>query len=290
VERIDTVTGMRAFAARQARAGARVGFVPTMGALHEGHLSLVRVARACCDRVVVSVYVNPRQFGPAEDLARYPRDPDGDAALCHAAGVDALFEPPDAEMYPPGFGTEVVETSISRGLCGLVRPGHFTGVATVVVKLLNLVTPQVAVFGLKDAQQCRVVHRVVTDLNLPVELVFAPTVREADGLAMSSRNRYLSAAGRAAALCLRRGLLAARAAYGAGERQAAALQAAVCREIVREPSVDLEYVDVVRWDDFAPVVQAGEDTLIAGAIRVGTTRLIDNIIPSDAAWPGFWRR
>jgi len=261
---------------RARSAGHRVGFVPTMGALHAGHLALVDAARSRAGFVVVSIFVNPTQFGPNEDLSRYPRDLDGDVAKLEHA--DLVFAPEPAAMYPPGDQTTVAVGAVAEPLCGPFRPGHFTGVATVVTKLFGLTGPCVAIFGEKDYQQLAVIRRVVRDLFLPVEIVGHPIVREPDGLAMSSRNAYLSAEERARALSLSRGLDAAARRFDAGERDAGVLRDAIL-EHVRPAATSLDYVEVVHPETLAPW-RAGERTLdravAAIACRIGTTRLIDN--------------
>jgi pantoate--beta-alanine ligase len=261
------------------RQGARVGLVPTMGALHEGHLSLVRDARRRSGFVVVSVFVNPTQFGPGEDLERYPRDLARDVSLL-AADADAVFAPEPGDMYPPGDETRVRVGPLAEPLCGRFRPGHFEGVATVVTKLLCAVGPCTAVFGQKDYQQLAILRRVVADLLLPVEVVGHPIVREADGLAMSSRNAYLSAEERSRALGLSRGLAEATRLFSGGERSAAALREAVLRH-VRPAATSIDYVEVahadtlVAWKDGE---RMEDRAVVAIACRVGTTRLIDNCI------------
>lgn len=275
---LETISDMRREAAAQRSRGRRIGFVPTMGCLHEGHLSLVRRARDMADWTVVSIFVNPTQFGPNEDFNRYPREFDRDSELCRAAGVDAIFHPDSAAMYGPGASVVVDEQSLSLGLCGQHRPGHFRGVLTVVAKLFNIVQPDVAVFGAKDAQQARLVQAMVRDLDFPIRVVVAPIVREPDGLAMSSRNRYLSAADRARALSLRRGLAAAEAAYARGERSADALRRTAEDVIRSEAGVCLEYVELVGWNDLRPPDTLKGPALLAVAARVGQTRLIDNIM------------
>lgn len=262
-----------------ARAGARVGFVPTMGCLHEGHLSLVRASRRENDVTVVSVYVNPSQFAAGEDLERYPRDERRDAALLRREGVDVLFLPADAEMYPAPYRTWVGVAGLDDKLCGRSRPGHFRGVATVVLKLLNLVQPQRAYFGQKDAQQALVIRQLLRDLHLRVRLRVLPIVRDADGLALSSRNLYLSPQERRAALALPKALRRARERVAAGERDARALRAAMAAEIAREPLLQVDYIAVVRLDDLeeTAVVEPG-NALVAVAVRAGRTRLIDNFL------------
>jgi pantoate--beta-alanine ligase len=262
-------------------AGRRIALVPTMGYLHEGHLSLVDRARALADYVVVSVFVNPLQFGPAEDLARYPRDLERDAALLDARGADLLFAPAVEEMYPAGEpAVQVVPVRLAERLCGASRPGHFTGVLTVVAKLFGIVRPDVAIFGQKDFQQAVLIRRMVRDLDMPVEIDVAPIVREPDGLALSSRNVYLSADERCRALVLSRALAAAADAFGAGTSDAAALLGRVRDMIAAVPCVALEYAELVEPDSLEPVDSARPGHVLVLAARVGSTRLIDNVILS----------
>ncbi len=259
--------------------GRRIGFVPTMGNLHEGHLSLVRLARKHADVVVVSIFVNPTQFGPREDFAAYPRTFAADCALCEAEGVDILFHPSVAEMYPPGASIAVAEKSLARTLCGAARPGHFDGVCTVVAALFNLVLPHAAVFGEKDAQQLRVIRRMVRDLHFPVEIVPGPTAREADGLARSSRNQYLTPEQRPQAACLRRALDECERLFAAGERDPRRLIAAMRALIETNPAARIDYAEIVDDETLAPL--AGPITrpaLAALAVWVGQPRLIDNAV------------
>lgn len=262
--------------------GKKIGFVPTMGFLHEGHLSLVRRCRRENDVTVVSIYVNPAQFGPAEDLGRYPRDPRRDSALLRGEGVDVLFMPADVEMYPADHRTWVDVHELDAALCGRSRPGHFRGVATVVIKLFNLVRPQRAYFGQKDAQQAIVLRQMVRDLHLPVRLRVLPIVRDQDGLALSSRNVYLAAEERRAALALPRSLQRAAAMVRAGTTASRDLRAAIQEEIAREPRLKVDYLAIVRLQDLEEIesIEAG-NTLIAVALRAGTTRLIDNLLLGD---------
>ncbi len=263
---------------RAAVAGAgRVGLVPTMGAFHEGHLSLVRAARAACDLVVVWLFVNPTQFNEAADLAAYPRDEERDAALAAACGADILFAPTVEEVYPAGYATTVTVAGIADVLEGAQRPGHFAGVATVVAKMFNMVGPDVAFFGAKDAQQVAVVRRMVADLDLPVEIEVLPTVREPDGLAMSSRNVRLGSDDRRRAAALHRGLSAARDAVAAGLRDPVAVAAVVERVLAGE-GLTAEYIAVVDPGSFAPVTSVDRPALVALAVRVGPVRLIDNMV------------
>jgi len=284
---VKTVSGMRRLAREWRRAGARVGLVPTMGSLHAGHLSLARRARRLAGprgKVVVSIYVNPTQFAPTEDFARYPRDLKRDARLCRAAGVDAVFAPRDEEMYPrdgaEAFSTYVVEETLSRTMEGVSRPTHFRGVATVVTKLFHIVQPDLAVFGAKDFQQAAIVRRMVRDLNIPVRLVVAPTFREPDGLAMSSRNQYLRGAQRQEALALWRSLQQARAAVGRARQPlpATRLKASLKRLIEREPSARVDYIEFFDPGTLTPVAMVTRGVRLALAVFIGKTRLIDNTL------------
>ena len=270
------ISDLQTALAQHWQARTDIAFVPTMGALHEGHLSLVRQARRENEVVTASIFVNPAQFGPGEDLARYPRSPERDAALLAEAGVDVLFTPSVEEMYPPGFSTRVEVGALGAVLEGASRPGHFSGVATVVARLFGLVRPTRAYFGQKDAQQLAVIRRMTADLALPVEVIAGPTVREPDGLAMSSRNAYLSASQRAAATVLYRALSAAQARFSAGERDAEALRHLMRRTVEAEPLATLDYAEVVDAATMAPVIVATGGALLVIAARIGTTRLIDN--------------
>jgi len=285
VRTVSTVEEVRALSRSWKREGARVGFVPTMGALHEGHLSLVRRARSRCDRTLLSIFVNPLQFGPGEDFDRYPRDLGRDTSLCEGAGVDALWLPARAGLYPEGFSTAVqVEGPLVDSLCGASRPGHFRGVATVVAKLLIACEPDLAVFGQKDAQQAAVIRRMVTDLSLPCEIVVAPIVREKDGLALSSRNTYLTPTERAQAPCLKRGLDAASALYAGGERDPAPLLGACRASLSSAPLARIDYIALVDAATLAPLSTAlTRPALLAVAVFFGGTRLIDNALlpPSE---------
>lgn len=266
--------------------GLSVGLVPTMGALHEGHLSLIRAARAQTDFVVVTIFVNPLQFGAGEDLSRYPRDLAGDLAQCERAGVDCVFAPSVEEMYTPAPLTTVHVDRLTADLCGRARPTHFDGVTTVVAKLFSIAGRCRAYFGRKDAQQLAVVRRMALDLDLPVEVVGCPIVREADGLAMSSRNAYLSSEERRAALVLSRSLLEAADAVRAGERAPRSLINSIRALVAREPRVELEYVEIRDPDELTPLDSLDSldgEVLIALAARVGRTRLIDNVRVSIAA-------
>ena len=279
---IATAVEVRAWSRAARQAGRTVGLVPTMGALHEGHLSLVRAARRRGDRVAVSIFVNPTQFGPNEDFERYPRTFEADCALLEREGVEVVFAPQVEEIYPRGASTFIEVALLSDRLDGASRPGHFRGVATVVTKLFTTVEPTRAYFGQKDAAQVAVLRRMVADLLLPVELVVCPIVREADGLAMSSRNRYLGAEERSQALALSRAVRAGEAAFHAGERSAAAICAAAENELGRTGALTgalrVDYVVLVDWVTLEPVERAELGHLLAVAAWVGTTRLIDNTI------------
>jgi pantoate--beta-alanine ligase len=274
-----SVPGDLRSAVRDARArGRRIGFVPTMGALHEGHLSLVDAARATSDVVVMSVFVNPAQFGPNEDLSRYPRDAERDRALAGSRGVDVIFMPAVEAMYPAGADTRVVPGRAAGRWEGEVRPGHFAGVLTIVAKLLHLAEPDVAWFGQKDFQQATVIRQMVRDLDWPVEVRIGRTVREPDGLALSSRNVFLSPADRAQSLGLSRALGGAVDAFSSGERSAAALERVMRGGLAVHPGAMVEYIAVVDPATLEPVVEASATTVIMIAARVGSTRLIDNVI------------
>ena len=270
-------------ACRAVRAsGKRLGLVPTMGALHEGHLSLVRAARAQCDAVAVSIFVNPTQFGPKEDLAKYPRPFDRDCRLLEKEGVEILFAPAVEEIYPKSNSnaevTWVVVEGLSEKLDGRSRPGHFRGVTTIVSKLFHILEPEAAFFGQKDAAQLAVIRRMVRDLNFAVEIVACPIVRESDGLAMSSRNAYLDGEERRHALVLQRSLQETRQRFQAGERTAARLIAAAMEVLARVPQVALDYFEIVDPETLDPVEQVSQRTLVAVAAYVGSTRLIDNTV------------
>jgi pantoate--beta-alanine ligase len=277
VQQLHTIAAVRSACDDARLAGRRVGLVPTMGYLHEGHRSLMRVARAECDLVVVSIFVNPLQFGPSEDLDRYPRDLAGDMRACEAEGVDVLFVPTVAEMYPRAPLTTVHVESLTASMCGLARPTHFDGVTTVVAKLFSIVGPCHAYFGRKDAQQLAVVTRMAEDLDLPVTVVGCSLVREPDGLAMSSRNAYLDDEQRRAASVLSRALRHASDAIADGERDTQKLADLLRATIATEPTVELEYADIRTAKDLAPVDPIDGPVLLALAARVGTTRLIDNV-------------
>jgi pantoate--beta-alanine ligase len=278
---IASVVEMRAWSRAQRSAGRRVGFVPTMGYLHEGHLRLLDRARALSDATVVSIFVNPLQFGPSEDLDRYPRDLPRDRSLARDRGADCLFVPPVTEMYAEPALVRVTPGPLADHLCGVRRPGHFEGVLTVVAKLFHIVEPDVAVFGRKDAQQARVILRMVSDLNGPVEIAVAPTTREPDGLAMSSRNAYLQPADRERAAQIPAALRAAHAAFVEGETSAQAICDGVRAPLAADPGIDVEYVEAVDPDTLSPVATVDDRTLLAVAARVGSTRLIDNIVMGE---------
>ncbi len=267
---------MRAFSAAAKAAGKSVGLVPTMGALHAGHMALVEWARGRCDALVVSIFVNPLQFDREDDLAGYPRTWEEDLAKCRAAGVDAVYFPDAAAMYPDGFCTKVGVAGMTEGLCGAHRPGHFDGVTTVVLKLFNAVMPDIAVFGQKDYQQLMVITRMARDLDLGVEVIGRPTVREPDGLALSSRNVHLSPEERRRALCLHRGLGKARELADAGERDVAALKRAA-RDEITAAEAEPEYLEVVHANTLEPLSRLDAPARMALAVWMGGTRLIDNM-------------
>ena len=279
---VRTIADLRALLRPLREAGKRIGFVPTMGFLHEGHEALIRQSAARCDATVVSIFVNPTQFGPSEDLANYPKDLERDQNLCLEAGTTVLFLPEASEIYPTGFQTHVEPGRLAEPLCGRFRPGHFRGVATVVAKLFNMVEPDLAFFGQKDFQQTVVIRRMARDLNLPVDVVVVPTIREADGLALSSRNTYLDEDARRRALRLSEGLLAAKAAFEAGERNGAKLV-----EIARKPlaGVDsVQYLELVDTQNLEPIQgPVDRSAALCVAAYVGSTRLIDNVLLSPPA-------
>ena len=277
MEAIHTVEWMKQVA-RQARAEGRLtGLVPTMGALHAGHLSLIEAARRDSSPVIVSIFVNPKQFGPSEDYKKYPRDFESDRRKVEDASVDFLFAPSVEEIYPPGFRTSVNVEGLADRLEGKTRPGHFRGVATVVLKLLEIVDPRFAYFGRKDAQQARIIRQMAADLALDSEIVVCPIVREPDGLALSSRNRYLTPAERKAAGVLHRALSRARLAIEEGERDTMRIVSAMRRELAEEPLASIDYVEVVDADSFEPAARLARPCLVLLAARFGGTRLIDNM-------------
>lgn len=276
MDTIHSIDEMRGYAARVKAEGKRISFVPTMGFLHEGHVSLIRGARKRGDLCVVSIFVNPTQFGAGEDFQSYPRDLERDTEIARENGVDALFAPGAAEMYPGGYQTYVDVEEITRELCGASRPGHFRGVTTVVAKLFNIVKPDLAFFGEKDYQQLAVIRRMVGDLNMDVEIVGMPIVREPEGLAMSSRNSYLSPDERKSALCLSRAISAAIELYQSGERSVPQLRNEALRIIGKEPAACVDYVELRDGESLAAVETADDGTVLALAVRIGATRLIDN--------------
>ncbi|HUU30551.1 MAG TPA: pantoate--beta-alanine ligase [Phycisphaerae bacterium] len=280
-ERVERIEEVRRRVGEARRKGLRIGLVPTMGALHEGHASLLGRARAETGLVVVSLFVNPTQFGPGEDFREYPRPREKDLEVCRREGADLVFTPTAAEMYPAGLATTVRVAGMSEKMCGAFRPGHFDGVCTVVAKLLGIVQPDAAYFGEKDAQQLAIVRRMAADLNLPVEIHGCPLVREADGLALSSRNAYLSQAERRQALEISRALAEARRAILAGERDAARIGDGVRRRLAGAEGIGLDYVAVVDPDTLEDLERIGEKALVAAAARVGKTRLIDNVLLRD---------
>lgn len=286
MEVIADPEALREMARHWWRSGQTIGFVPTMGNFHEGHLSLMRTAAAESDQTIASLFINPLQFGPQEDLAGYPRTFADDCAGATAAGVDILFAPERAAMYPPEFATRVEVDGLTAGLCGRSRPGHFSGVTTVVMKLLALVVPHRAYFGEKDYQQWRVIERMVTDLGLGTEIIARPIVREPDGLAMSSRNRYLTPPERQQATCLYRGLMAAAAAAAAGETGVAALLAAARAELDAQPLVRLDYLELVEPTTLAPLAKLDGPGRLCIAAYVGAARLIDNVELRPGERPG----
>ncbi len=271
-----TPQAMRAKAEDLRRDGRRIAVVPTMGALHEGHLTLLRAARAKADVVILTIFVNPTQFGPNEDLAKYPRDEAGDLAKARTCGIDLAFGPEASSMYPAGAQTFVEVRELQKPLCGASRPGHFAGVTTVVTKLFMATLPHVAVFGEKDYQQLAIIRRMTRDLDFGIEIASVPIVREPDGLALSSRNAYLSAEQRAAALCLSKGLAAAEAAVKAGEKSAAKILAAAKAPIEAEKLARIDYVELRDADELTAVETLARKAVLAMAVFVGTTRLIDN--------------
>ncbi len=273
-----TIAEMKPVCRQMQRTGKTLGFVPTMGALHEGHLSLVRASKARCDATAVSIFVNPLQFGPSEDLASYPRSLERDSKLLDELGVDLLFVPAAEEMYPAGATTYVLVEALSDKLDGASRPGHFRGVATVVAKLFAIIRPDFAFFGQKDAAQVAVLRKMASDLNLDVELAVCPIVRDADGLALSSRNAYLNPEQRQQALVLHRSLMKVKAAAAGGERDAAKLIEIGKQLIAAEPAARLDYFAIVNPETLDPVADISRGALVAVAAFIGTTRLIDNIL------------
>lgn len=263
------------------RSGKRIAFVPTMGFLHEGHASLLREGRKQGDILVLSIFVNPTQFGPNEDLNSYPRNLEGDCSLAESCGVDFVFAPTAAGMYPPGFQTTVSLGPLTEPLCGASRPGHFNGVAVVVTKLFGIVQPDVALFGRKDYQQLAIIRQMTTDLNLPVEIIGMPIVREADGLAMSSRNSYLSAEQRQQALCLFKAIQQVRELFARGDCSVARLLTEARRQIEGVPTAVIDYLELRDGTTLALATKASKGTLLALAVKIGSTRLIDNTVLGD---------
>jgi pantoate--beta-alanine ligase len=275
---INSIVHMQALAIAPERDGRKIAFVPTMGYLHEGHASLLREGRKRADVLVLSIFVNPIQFGKNEDLERYPKDMERDCQIAEACGVDIVFIPTAAEMYPSGFQTGVIVREISLPLCGASRPGHFDGVATVVAKLFNIVRPDLALFGTKDYQQLAVIRRMTADLNMPVEIVGMPIVREADGVAMSSRNAYLSPLERQSALCLIQAIRRARELFAGGERSIAVLMKEARVVIEQEAAAVIDYIEFRDGATLQELDVADDSTLLALAVKIGQTRLIDNTV------------
>ncbi len=276
METVHTIQWMKELAKNALVNERSLGLVPTMGALHEGHFSLVRAAKHKCSPVVVSIFVNPKQFGPTEDLKKYPRTFEADREALASLGVDILFAPTSEEMYPAGFSTSVSVKGLSDRWEGRARPGHFDGVATVVLKLFEIVQPRVAFFGRKDAQQARIIRQMVTDLNLSTEIELCPIVREPDGLALSSRNVYLSPEDRRAAVAISRALAACKECISSGERDVARLLATIRGKLESEPRLTVDYAEIVDADSFEPVRMIRENCYVLIAVKVGGTRLIDN--------------
>jgi pantoate--beta-alanine ligase len=273
---LEQISAMRDWSEAERRGGRRIVFVATMGFLHHAHVCLVREARKRGDRVVVSIFVNPTQFGPGEDFAGYPRDLARDCALMESEGVEVIFQPAVEEMYPRGYETHVEVERLSVPLCGALRPGHFRGVATVVAKLFNIVRPHAAIFGEKDYQQVQLIRRMVRDLSMDVEIISYPIVREPDGLAMSSRNAYLAAAERQAAVCLSRSLCKAERLFKRGETSAQALIRLALAELAKEPLAKVEYVNLCDAETLDDVETIDDPAVLALAVRIGRARLIDN--------------
>lgn len=278
VQIVKTIREVREVVKAWKQAGSQVGFVPTMGYLHEGHQSLMNAAKSENDKVVVSIFVNPMQFGPTEDLASYPRDIEKDRLLCEESGVDLIFHPDADEMYSRDFCSFVDMTGLTEELCGRSRPVHFRGVCTVVSKLFNIVQPDSAYFGQKDAQQLAVIRRMVRDLNIDVQIIGCPIIRESDGLAKSSRNSYLSEEERQAALCLYQGILLGQQLISAGEKDSQNVIQQITALIEQEPLAKIDYISIVDADALVPVTQIERSVLCAMAVYIGKTRLIDNFI------------
>ncbi len=278
MEIIETVQEMQQRSEMLRSKGVTLALVPTMGFLHEGHLSLMRVGKRHADKLIISIFVNPTQFGPTEDYAEYPRDMEGDLEKAQSVGVDMVFSPSVEEMYPQEFQTKVSVAEVTRHLCGLARPGHFDGVTTVVAKLFHITKPHIAVFGQKDYQQLTVISRMVMDLNMDIQIIGAPTVREPAGLAMSSRNAYLSPEERESALCLKKSLDLAEQMFQQGERDALKIKGAVEAFIKKHPFTEIEYVNLCDPTLLNDLQKLGDENLLALAVRVGKTRLIDNCV------------
>ena len=278
---IESVKAMQSHCERLRLAGKKISFVPTMGYFHEGHLSLMKEARRTADHVVVSIYVNPTQFGPKEDFSKYPRDFDRDAAMAKSVGVDVIFFPPNSEMYPEGYQTYVNVEKVTQNLCGLSRPGHFRGVTTVCCKLFNIVKPHSAIFGRKDYQQLAAIKRMVADLNMDLEIVGMPTFREPDGLAMSSRNVYLNKEERASALTLVGSLKMAQKLYAEGERNAVKIIRQAEKLITSAPFTAIDYIKICDAATLEDVLEIKGEAVMALAVKVGKTRLIDNSVLGD---------
>ncbi len=285
MEVINSVAAMTAWSNQRTRAGETIALVPTMGCLHAGHISLLQTARQLADVVVVSLFVNPLQFGPQEDFSRYPRTFEADCQAVSANQGDVIFAPEAASFYPAGFQTMVAVKGLTAGLCGVSRPGHFDGVTTVVAKLFNIVKPQVAVFGQKDLQQLAVIKAMVRDLNWDIEIIGHPIVRETDGLALSSRNRYLSASERQSALCLAQALTSARSLVSQGERDCQAMLAHLRAQVSLDPQIETDYFTIVDDSTLSPQAVIDRHSILAMAVMVGATRLIDNgyLIPEESS-------
>ena len=278
MEVIESVKEMKDKSLGIRRSGKNIAFVPTMGFLHEGHLSLLRTGRSRADVLVLSIFVNPAQFGPKEDYNEYPRDMEGDLSKADTSGADIVFTRSAGDMYPEGFQTSIKIEKIPQHLCGLSRPGHFEGVATIVAKLFNIVRPHIAIFGQKDYQQLTVIHRMVTDLDMGIEIVGVPTVREPDGLAMSSRNKYLNSEERASALCLKKSIDMALDYAKSGERDSAIIISSIRELILSHPFTNIEYVSICDPLTMEDKEKISGETLLALAVKVGKTRLIDNCL------------
>ncbi len=278
MEIIETVEGMQAKAEGLRLSGKTLALVPTMGFLHEGHLELMRVGKKHADVVIISIFINPTQFGPNEDFAQYPRDTEGDLAKAEGVGVDIVYFPDVAEMYPEGYQTTVSVSKVTQHLCGLSRPGHFDGVTTVVAKLFNATKPHLAIFGQKDYQQLTAISRMVQDLNMDIQIVGVPTLRESDGLAMSSRNNYLNPEERKSAVCLKKSMDLADELFRQGQRDAAKIREAIETLIQSHPFTDIDYINLCHPLSLEDIDTLEGETLLALAVKVGKTRLIDNTV------------